>query len=59
MKGNSADIFKRYLLGVVLKGDIPIGVYRYSADAWQHPDLFHMDMQAGAPPVDYALKGQN
>ena len=45
--------------GVVLKGDIPIGVYRYGADAWQHPDLFHMDMQAGAPPDDFAVKGQN
>jgi len=45
--------------GVILKGDIPIGVYRYGADAWQHPDLFHMDMQAGAPPDDFAIKGQN
>jgi 4-alpha-glucanotransferase len=45
--------------GVVVKGDIPIGVYRYGADAWQHPDLFHMDMQAGAPPDDFAVKGQN
>jgi len=45
--------------GVVVKGDIPIGVYRYGADAWQHPNLFHMDMQAGAPPDDFAVKGQN
>ena len=45
--------------GVVLKGDIPIGVYRYGADAWQHPNLFHMDMQAGAPPDDFAVAGQN
>ncbi len=45
--------------GIVLKGDIPIGVYRYGADAWQHPDLFHMDMQAGAPPDDFAVRGQN
>ncbi len=45
--------------GVVLKGDIPIGVYRYGADAWQHPDLFHMEMQAGAPPDAFATKGQN
>ena len=45
--------------GVVLKGDIPIGVYRFGADAWQHPDLFHMDMQAGAPPDDFAVAGQN
>lgn len=45
--------------GVILKGDIPIGVSRYGADAWQHPDLFHMDMQAGAPPDDFAKTGQN
>jgi 4-alpha-glucanotransferase len=45
--------------GIVLKGDIPIGVYRFGADAWQHPNLFHMDMQAGAPPDDFAVKGQN
>jgi 4-alpha-glucanotransferase len=45
--------------GLVIKGDIPIGVYRYGADAWQHPNLFHMDMQAGAPPDDFAVRGQN
>lgn len=45
--------------GVVVKGDIPIGVYRYGADAWQYPSLFHMDMQAGAPPDDFAVRGQN
>ena len=36
--------------GLVLKGDIAIGVYRHGADVWQQPELFHMDMQAGAPP---------
>ena len=45
--------------GIIVKGDIPIGVYRFGADAWQHPDLFHMDRQAGAPPDDFAVKGQN
>ncbi len=45
--------------GVILKGDIPIGVYRYGADAWQNTYLFHMDMQAGAPPDDFAVSGQN
>lgn len=44
---------------VIVKGDIPIGVYRYGADAWQHPELFHMNVQAGAPPDDFAVKGQN
>ncbi|MDE6794630.1 MAG: 4-alpha-glucanotransferase, partial [Muribaculaceae bacterium] len=45
--------------GVILKGDIPIGISRYSADAWQHPRLFNMDCQAGAPPDDFSVLGQN
>lgn len=45
--------------GIVVKGDIPIGIYRYSVDAWQQPALYHMEMQAGAPPDDFAIKGQN
>jgi 4-alpha-glucanotransferase len=45
--------------GIIIKGDIPIGIYRYGVDAWIEPDLYHMDMQAGAPPDDFAVKGQN
>jgi 4-alpha-glucanotransferase len=45
--------------GVILKGDIAIGVSACSADVWQQPDLFHTDMQAGAPPDPFAAKGQN
>ncbi len=45
--------------GVALKGDLPIGVSRQSVDAWQHPDLFHLDSQAGAPPDAFAVDGQN
>ena len=45
--------------GVVLKGDLPIGVSRLSADAWTDPDLFHMDSQAGAPPDAFSADGQN
>jgi len=45
--------------GVVLKGDIPIGVNRNSVDTWVSPELFHMHMQAGAPPDMFAVKGQN
>src|SRR5690606_16036742 len=45
--------------GIIVKGDIPIGVNRYSCDAWMEPGLFHMNMQAGAPPDDFAVKGQN
>ena len=44
---------------IILKGDIPIGVYRYSCDAWIAPGLYHMDLQAGAPPDNFAIKGQN
>ena len=45
--------------GLILKGDIAIGVYRHGADVWQQPELFHTDMQAGAPPDAFAAKGQN
>ena len=45
--------------GLILKGDIAIGVYPHSADVWQQPALFHTDMQAGAPPDAFAAKGQN
>jgi len=45
--------------GIALKGDIPIGIYRYSCDAWVAPELYKMDKQAGAPPDDFAEKGQN
>ncbi|HWI91164.1 MAG TPA: 4-alpha-glucanotransferase [Flavisolibacter sp.] len=45
--------------GIALKGDIPIGIYRYGCDAWTAPELYQMNMQAGAPPDDFAVKGQN
>jgi 4-alpha-glucanotransferase len=45
--------------GIILKGDIPIGVSRLSCDVWVDPSLYNMDEQAGAPPDDFALKGQN
>lgn len=45
--------------GVLLKGDIPIGIYRNSVDAWSVPELFNMDSQAGAPPDDFSQDGQN
>jgi 4-alpha-glucanotransferase len=44
---------------VILKGDIPIGIYRYGCDAWMEPHICNLDMQAGAPPDDFAIKGQN
>ena len=48
-----------HLHGVAIKGDLPIGVSRHSADAWQHAHLFHLDSQAGAPPDAFAEDGQN
>ncbi len=45
--------------GVILKGDIPIGVSRRGCDAWHTPQYFNMDGQAGAPPDDFSLDGQN
>ena len=45
--------------GVIIKGDIPIGICRSSADAWVEPGLYHMDEQAGAPPDAFTAKGQN
>lgn len=45
--------------GVAFKGDIPIGISRDSADAWINPRLFNMDCQAGAPPDDFSVLGQN
>lgn len=29
------------------------------ADAWQQPELYHMNLQAGAPPDSFSVKGQN
>ena len=45
--------------GIVIKGDIPIGIGRTSVDAWMDPGLYHMEQQAGAPPDDFSVKGQN
>jgi 4-alpha-glucanotransferase len=45
--------------GIILKGDIAIGVHRHGADTWTDPSLYHLDKQAGAPPDDFAVSGQN
>ena len=46
-------------LGVMLKGDIPIGISPDSVPAWKDGRLFHFDGTAGAPPDDFAVNGQN
>lgn len=45
--------------GVAIKGDIPIGISRTSVDAWINPRLFNLNSQAGAPPDDFSVLGQN
>ena len=45
--------------GVVLKGDIPIGISRHSVEAWKEPHYFNLDGQAGAPPDSFSAQGQN
>lgn len=45
--------------GIALKGDIPIGINRTSVEAWIEPHLFKLEMQAGAPPDDFSVNGQN
>lgn len=45
--------------GVIIKGDIPIGISRTSVEAWSQPHLFNLDGQAGAPPDDFSKNGQN
>lgn len=48
-----------YTKGVVLKGDIPIGISPHSVEAWTEPHLFNLDTQTGAPPDDFSVNGQN
>ena len=45
--------------GVILKGDIPIGISRNGVEAWLEPRYFNMDGQAGAPPDAFSPNGQN
>ncbi len=45
--------------GIVLKGDIPIGISKSSIEAWTEPRYFNMHAHAGAPPDDFSVTGQN
>ena len=45
--------------GVILKGDIPIGVNRKGCDVWHEPHYFNLNLQAGAPPDSFSVNGQN
>ena len=74
-RGESVDyvVFVQYLLhtqlktaadyarqnGVVLKGDLPIGVQPNSLEVRQHPELFRLNAQTGAIPDDTSRQGAN
>ena len=45
--------------GIILKGDIPIGVNRNSVESWTEPHYFNLNGQAGAPPDPFSANGQN
>jgi 4-alpha-glucanotransferase len=45
--------------GVLLKGDLPIGVHRFSVEVWTHPHYFCVEQQAGAPPDPFSQNGQS
>ncbi|NCN08394.1 MAG: 4-alpha-glucanotransferase [Leptospira sp.] len=45
--------------GIYLKGDMPILTSSNSADVWANPELFRLDLQAGAPPDAFSEIGQN
>lgn len=45
--------------GIILKGDLPIGIHRTSVEAWTDTRYFNMNGQAGAPPDDFSAMGQN
>ena len=46
-------------LGIILMGDLPIGVSRNSSEVKEHPTFFHLDGQTGAPPDTFSQQGQN
>lgn len=45
--------------GVILKGDLPIGVSSDSVETATHPEIFRLDCQTGTPPEQSSQKGQN
>lgn len=45
--------------GIILKGDIPIGISTNSVEAWAEPQYFNMNGQTGAPPDMFSTDGQN
>lgn len=46
-------------LGIAIMGDMPIGVSKDSAEAWENPKLFNLDCQTGTIPDNINRNGQN
>ncbi|MDR0472536.1 MAG: 4-alpha-glucanotransferase [Treponema sp.] len=46
-------------LDILLEGDLPILMNEDSCDVWAHPQIFHSELSAGAPPDMYSPDGQN
>ena len=53
----AADYARQH--GVILKGDVPIGVNRDSVETAIHPNFFCLDSSTGAPPDKFSQNGQN
>ena len=45
--------------GVVLKGDIPIGISRNSVEAWTEPYYFNLNGQAGKKPTNSSQRNSS
>ncbi|MBR6078325.1 MAG: 4-alpha-glucanotransferase, partial [Paludibacteraceae bacterium] len=45
--------------GVIIKGDIPIGISRNGVETWTEPHYFNLNGQTGAPPDPFSTNGQN
>jgi 4-alpha-glucanotransferase len=46
-------------MDILLEGDLPILINEDSCDVWAHPENFHLELSAGAPPDMYSPNGQN
>lgn len=47
------------ILGIFLKGDMPILTSKNSSDVWEYCDYFELNLHAGAPPDQFSPTGQN
>lgn len=44
--------------GILLMGDLPLLVRSDSADVWEYPEYFEINLSAGSPPDAYVAEGQ-